>query len=254
MAVGSIASAVIGNKGASKAAKAQIQAAQMTTDLAREQYGRNEQNLSPFMQTGLQASGAINALLGLPAVQAQAAQAPAEAPPSGYGLGNFIGGAFDNLFGRGVSPKGAAPQAQAIGTATAPPAQPSYQQAFDNYRNSTGYRFRLGEGMNALNSGYAGAGTIQSGAAMKSAMDYAQNMASGEFGNYLNALGNQQGIGLQGASALAGVGQNMVNTIGGANQSAADARSNAAMVKAQNTSQAVQAGVNAAARIIGGGF
>jgi hypothetical protein len=112
-------------------------------------------------------------------------------------------------------------------------------QAFDQYRGSTGYDFRLNQGLDAVNSGYAGAGTIKSGAAMKGISDYGQGMASQEFGNYLNALGNQQALGLSGASALAGVGQNYANSIGNINSNKADAIGNAALAGAANTNSLI---------------
>lgn len=107
-------------------------------------------------------------------------------------------------------------------------------QAFNLFKNSTGYKFRVGEGMDAINSSYAGAGTLQSGAAMKAINQYGQDMASQEFGNYMNYLGNQQGVGLAGASALAGVGQNYVNTISANNNSAGAAAANAYLAKGAN--------------------
>lgn len=113
------------------------------------------------------------------------------------------------------------------------------RQGFDQYRRSTGYQFRLGEGMNALNSGYAGAGTIQSGAAIKDAVRYGQNFASGEFGNYLGALGNQQGIGLQAGGAAAGVGVNTANSLGQIYSNRADAIGNAALANAQNVNSLI---------------
>lgn len=100
-------------------------------------------------------------------------------------------------------------------------------QAFNLFKNSTGYKFRLGEGMDAINSGYAGAGTLQSGAAMKAINRYGQDYASNEFGNYMSYLGNQQGVGLGAGSALAGVGQNYVNTISQNNNNAGTAVANA---------------------------
>jgi len=108
------------------------------------------------------------------------------------------------------------------------------RQAFDTYRKSTGYDFRLGEGMNALNSGYAGAGTIQSGAAMKDAVRYGQDFASNEFGNYMNALGNQQGVGVQAGGAAAGVGINSANSLAQINDARATGIGNAALSNAQN--------------------
>jgi len=110
----------------------------------------------------------------------------------------------------------------------------SANSAFDQFRNSTGYQFRLKEGMNALNSQYAGAGAIKSGAAMKSATEYGQNFASGEFGNYLNALNNQQGVGLSAAGAQAGVSTNYANAVSANNNNTASTVGNAALANAGN--------------------
>jgi len=101
------------------------------------------------------------------------------------------------------------------------------------FRNSTGYQFRLGEGQNALNAASGGRGVSRSGAAVKSLANYNQNMASNEFGNYMGYLGNQQGIGLQGASALAGVGNNFVSQQSANNDSAGTAAANAALLRGQ---------------------
>jgi len=122
------------------------------------------------------------------------------------------------------------------------------QNAFDIFKNSTGYQSRLAEGYDALNSGLASAQVLQSGAAQKEAVRYGQNFASNEFGNYLGALGNQQGVGLSGASALAGVGQNYANTMAANNNQAASAVGNAALIKGQNNPFANALGV------LGGGF
>lgn len=136
------------------------------------------------------------------------------------------------------------PQTQPYAATQAPQAAPAAaqsvaspqaaQSAFDTFRNSTGYQFRLGEGANALNSLYAGSGTLRSGAAARALQDYGQNMASQEFGNYMGYLGNQQGVGLAGASALAGVGQNYANSVMANNQNAGDTAINAALYKAGN--------------------
>lgn len=116
------------------------------------------------------------------------------------------------------------------------------QTGFDNFRNSTGYQFRLGEGMNALNSGYAGAGVLQSGAALRGAQEYGQNFASNEFGNYLNALGNQQQIGLAGTTGQVALGQSYLGNVSANNMAAADANANAALIRGQNNPFAAFAG------------
>lgn len=107
-------------------------------------------------------------------------------------------------------------------------------QDFGRYIAGSDYAFRFGTGANQLNSGYAGAGTLQSGAAMKDLERFRQDLQRGYRGEYMNALANQQGVGLAGASALAGVGQNYVNTISANNNSAGTAAANAALVKGAN--------------------
>jgi hypothetical protein len=102
--------------------------------------------------------------------------------------------------------------------------------AFDKFRQSTNYDFRLGEGMKALNQGYAARGLLESGAAMKGITRYGQDFASNELGNYMDLLGRQQNVGLSGANALAGVGTNMVNAVTNNNNSAASAAANAALI------------------------
>jgi hypothetical protein len=107
---------------------------------------------------------------------------------------------------------GAAQQGQAGQTP-----QQAAESAFDTFRNSTGYQFRLGEGLNAVNSAFSGIGGLQSGAAIKANNQFGQNFASNEFANYANMLGNQQAVGAGSASALAGVGQNFAGTVIGQN-------------------------------------
>lgn len=109
------------------------------------------------------------------------------------------------------------------------------ENAFDQFRASTGYDFRQQEGMNALNSGYAAKGMLQSGAAQKAAIRYGQDYGSNEFANYFNMLNGQNQLGFSGASALAGVGQNMVGQVTANNNSAGSAAANAALMKGQAT-------------------
>lgn len=255
LAVGGLAAGVAGaaissrsqSKAANKAADTSMQVAQQNNALARDIYGQNQQALSPYMQRGNGAGDQMNALLGLGGQQ----QAPQQGPRSYYSGANpaatprgmdwqqdypqnprqyrnaLMGGEPMNYGGQVAMPVTRQPQV-GIGQ------QQAASNAFDIFRNSTGYQFRLGEGMNALNSGYAGAGTLQSGAAMKAAQEYGQNFASNEFGNYMGYLGNQQGVGLSGASALAGVGQNYANSVMTNNNNAGTAAANAALVKGAN--------------------
>lgn len=246
------------NKAADKAADTSLAVANQNNALARDIYGQNQAALSPFMQRGNAAGNQINALLGLGGSMPGGVQ--------GYGDGSGLPGTSQWGAYLGANPdvmrefqtgnvdrnrftdptdyaqwhyqnygqaegRGFGQQAPATQGATS---APTAQSAFDVFRNSTGYQFRQQEGMNALNNGFAGAGLVRSGAAMKASQEYGQNLASGEFGNYLGYLSNQQGVGLSGASALAGVGQNYTNTVSANNNSAGTAAANAALVKGNN--------------------
>jgi hypothetical protein len=70
------------------------------------------------------------------------------------------------------------------------PAQP--QQLLDM---DPGYAFRLGEGMKALERVQAARGNMLSGGAIKAGQRYAQDFASGEYGNAYNRLANIAGLG-----------------------------------------------------------
>lgn len=249
--VGSALGAKSSSKAASKAADTSLAVAQQNNALTEKIYNQNAAALSPYMTRGNAAGDQINALLGLPTgQQALPAQQPLQAANS-----NFSGSQFNPMTGFPIKFNGSifgaqqqntlAPQATQSTPTTTPQ---SAGNAFDVFRNSTGYQFRLGEGMNALNSGYAGAGVLQSGDAMRAAQEYGQNFASNEFGNYMGYLSNQQGVGLAGTSALAGVGQNYVNNVSANNQSAGDAAANAYLIKGQNNPFANALGV------VGGGL
>lgn len=259
---GSILSAKSNKKAINKATDAQVQVAAQNNALAREIYGKNEGYLNPYVQRGNAAGGAINALLGLGSgVSPQmtgggAQQVPVGSVTNGAGqpvnafqqqLQNRNPGFAEAIFGGGwldganelnggyqTIGNGAVTTATPTPTPAATTPQQDYNQAFQNYQNSTGYQFRMGQGMNALNSGYAARGLLHSGAAQKAALQYGQNIGSAEFGNYLGYLSNQQGVGLSGASALAGVGQNYVNSVTANNNNSADAISNGALMKGRN--------------------
>lgn len=127
------------------------------------------------------------------------------------------------------------------------------QEAFDAFRNSTGYQFRVNEGMDALNSGYAGAGVLQSGAALKGLDDYRQGMASAEFGSYMNHLGGQQMLGAGAANAMSGVNTNYANNAGNLAIAQGQNLAGGAVAKANNTN-AMIGGIGGAMSGALGGF
>lgn len=231
-AVGAVAGGAIAAGGAKSAGKAAAAAADRASEVQQQTYQENKQTLAPYVQAGLPATTNINALLGLDDGSANYEQYLPQrtgmgAP--GITMGGMFGGMDLGQFGQpSYTPEEiAAAKAQAV-TANRQRAN----DAFNAYRTSTGYDFRMNEGMRALNSGYAGAGTIKSGAAIRAANDYGQGMASQEFGNYLNAIGTQQGVGLNAAGAQAGVATNYANSLGNIYQQNGANQANAALASA----------------------
>lgn len=234
---GSVLSASANKKAAGKAADASLAAAESNNKLAREIYGQNRDILSPFVQRGDVAGQYLNAFLGLPG--APAPQTTPQQNAFGSLPGNYV-----NIPGIGMVALPGIISGYGGGTfnidgTQATPVQPSVtqgdaQNAFRGFIENSDYGFQFGEGSNALNSGYAGAGTLQSGAAMKELERFRQNLQSGYRGEYLGYLGNQQGVGLGAGSALAGVGQNYAGMVSANNTNAANAAANAALVRGQN--------------------
>lgn len=256
-AIGSIASSSAQKSAANKASQVAQDTATGNNALAMNIYGQNKEALAPFMQRGNVAGGYLNAMLGLPGATNNAAsynmngeqgyptQQPGQASPYSedsmfspnqyggeYGMGGgdyrgqaLGGGRFNQRFaptaqGQQGQPQG--PQGVSMNDA---------QGAFGNYIKNSDYGFQFATGANQVNSGYAGGGSLKSGAAMKALEDYRQNLQTGYRSEYMNMLGNQQGVGLSGANALAGVSTNYGNTVAANNNSAGTAAANAALAK-----------------------
>jgi hypothetical protein len=263
MAVATVGGAAISShassKAASKAAAAQTQNTNANNALQLDIYNRNTANFAPYSATGLRAMGTLNGLL-------YGNGGPAMLPASSLGTGGSVnalasGGAgyagvpySPSQFadGAGIGHNGGplldgdsgltgVPQPQNGVTAQAPNAQ----DAWDQFRNGSQYQWRLGQGFNALNQGLAGQGALHSGAAEKAAIRYGQGFASNELGNFINLLQGQQNLGFGGAQALAGVGNNYGNQVTANNNNAADAASNAALLRGQATGQFIGTAANA---------
>ena len=279
-AIGGAVSASSNKKAASKAAAQSQQATDQSIALQRESRDFGLQRLDPYNNRGQLAGDQINALLGLGG-GGFAQQLPTGQPNalsqfnagSPYGLGDtpgynatgFGGGILNNaaalsrnegLYSTqgGLNGGYVGTPVATGGAASAGNPQAAAQSAFNQFRNSTNYQFRLGEGLDAVNSGYAGNGVLQSGAAMRGINDYAQNMASGELGNYLALLSQQQNVGAGAASSAAGVSQNFANNAGSLITNNANNQANAAIYRAQNNPFANALGtIGGAAFGFGGG-
>lgn len=90
-----------------------------------------------------------------------------------------------------------------------------------------GYKFRLAEGLKALDRQAAARGGLISGGALKAAQRYGQDVASQEFGAAYNRLANLANLGPQSAGVMSNLGQNYASNVGnimiGQGQTAANA-------------------------------
>jgi len=101
--------------------------------------------------------------------------------------------------------------------------------AFAKFRQGTNYTWRLNEGLNALQSGFAARGALDSGAANRAAITFGQNFASNELARYMDLLASQQAMGLSAAGAVAGQATQYAGNVASQNTSAANAAASAAL-------------------------
>lgn len=243
------------SKAINKATAAQTAANDQSVQLQREARDQNVQYQNPFYQTGLAANNRINALLGLPGQQQPQQQmnqyrfGPQGAPSGymggsgigdgmierGYGMGEFGGGRFnmgqDFMYG--------GPQEQAFAQQPQTNELADAQQAFGDWRDNSGYQFRFGEGVRALDAGASASGVRNSGAAQKALTKYGQNIGSQEFYNYLGALTGQQQVGTGAANALSGVNSTYANNASNIAQNQGQNIANSAVARANNTNQMI---------------
>lgn len=124
-----------------------------------------------------------------------------------------------------------------------------------NWQADPGYAFRLSEGMKALDRTAAARGGLISGAALKAATRYGQEMGSQEYQNAFNRYYAERANKLQPLQSLAGIGQSSANTlsnaagnygaqIGSNIQAAGAARAAGTMGMANAISSGVGQGIN----------
>ena len=234
---GSALSASSANKNARAASADATATARENNALTREIYQENKGVLQPFVNTGTAAGAVLNDFYGIPQTGSMVSGSPdyaayVQSNPDlmeGFARDGAAFGGDIGKFGQFHYNKYGQNEGRALPGATITPNTGSSRSAFANYIANSDYGFQQQEGGNAVNSGYAGSGTVQSGAAMKALEKYRQNLQSGYRQQFASGVANQQGVGLQAGGALAGVATNFGNTIAASNTAASDARANAAL-------------------------
>ena len=114
-----------------------------------------------------------------------------------------------------------------------------------NMYEDPSYKFRLGEGLKALDRQAAARGGLISGGALKAAQRYGQDVASQEYGNIWNRLASQAGIGQTATNQLAGQAGQYGTAAGGLMTDAARARASGYVGSANALNQAIGGAGNA---------
>jgi hypothetical protein len=181
--------------------------------------------------------------------------------PAGMALGASLGGATEEVTGGGAA--GAAKDAAATANAAAERdlalrtrmyeegvarQQPFYQAGVNalpqyvsgiqeggelvrgftpaDFTTDPGYAFRLSEGQKGLERTAAARGGLISGAALKAAGRYGQEMASQEFGNAYNRFRDTQGLRRNALAGVAGYGPTAATSMNAAGQTYASGAGN----------------------------
>jgi hypothetical protein len=243
--------AILSSKSNNKAVKAATQQ-QQQSDAAqiayqRESDARNTANLSPWMARGNAAGDTVMAALGL----GGSVTAPQGSQPPGA-LTVPYSGAYPDASAYPGYQGGALGSPQGPNATTGPAtAQQAALNAYEMFKQSTGYQSRLQEGQRGQGAMFSALGTYQSGARDKALARFNQDYASREFGTWLGQVGNQQGLGFGAASALAGVSQGSADRLGAISQNSADFAGQAAVARAQNQG-ALYTGIAGAAGQVAG--
>jgi hypothetical protein len=121
-----------------------------------------------------------------------------------------------------------------------------------DFEQDPGYAFRMSEGLKALDRTAASRGGMLSGAALRGATRYGQDMASQEYQNAYNRYQtNRAGI-LNPLQSLSGQGQTTANTLGTAGQNYATNAGNAYMNAGNAAASGYVGSANAWSNALGG--
>ncbi|MCA4182068.1 DNA transfer protein p32 [Acinetobacter baumannii] len=109
-----------------------------------------------------------------------------------------------------------------------------FMQAYNgqDIYNDPSYKFRLNQGLDAVQSGAAAQGGLLSGATQKALNDYAQNFASQEYQNAYNRYNADQTNQYNRLSNLVGLGQSAAAGVGNAGMQTSQAIANNTMAGA----------------------
>ena len=244
-AIAGIGSALIGSSSAKKAARAQERSADQQMQLQREMYDQTREDLGGYRDAGDLARQAYMYEMGLgpaPMVGGTIPQIETiTTPGSGASEGQInslrmralmtgnsdtrdaFNAQADRLAGQstpgsttyrvGGQSFNTMEDAQAWANAN-----PTGGQAYGGFTATPGYQFRVDQGNNSINALAGARGGLMSGRTLQDLASFNQNIASDEYGNYINRLAGLTDMGSSAAAGQAGANNALAaqgsNTLG----------------------------------------
>ncbi|PTW45587.1 hypothetical protein C8J25_107272 [Sphingomonas faeni] len=117
-----------------------------------------------------------------------------------------------------------------------------------------GYQFSQSQGLNAINSNAYASGQGNSGAALKSAMQFSSGLAQQNYNNYAGQLGSVADRGANATNTLIGQGNAATTAINNATQAGANATSSNAVYQGQNIANVLKGVAGAAGQVFGSSY
>lgn len=273
-AVLGVGSVLLGASSSNKAASAQRAAAASQAEVARETRDLTRADLAPFLSSGVSAQNALAFEMGLgprPTFGGNPAEITTRTIEGGGApdfriqinpgggddtqfqafSGNQLLGSANNLRAldqfRPAAPASSTQYSVGDNTFTTleeaqafAAANPVGGQEYQGYTATPGYDFRLQQGLGAVDMSAAARGGLNSGATLKASQQFGRNLATEDYGNYLNRL-----------TGMASNGQNAAGAQGASNQfysqqagNALAAGGNAAAAGAIGFNNALQGGIS----------
>ncbi len=257
-----------------QAAQIQANQANKALDFSKQQYATGQAELAPWLSSGAGALANLSNLLGIP-VSGNATipgAAPTTAQPMsgvqsrpGFGVaGTMMPGGGGSMRPGYRSPMMGGGRADIEGAAFRPttgqsqPLAPTHTVDMKSLINPAlgasgsllapfkfdpnqdpGYKFRLQQGMQALERSSAARGGLLSGGTLKDITNYSQDAASNEYMNSYNRYQNDQTTKYNRLAAMAGVGQQTASQLGTMGQNASNTIGNILMTSGQQQGNAI---------------
>jgi hypothetical protein len=203
------------SRGAERAGSSQADAARYAADVQRETFERQVGLQDPFRRAGLAGQNELLRYLG---ITPQLESRGAIADRLSYETNTW--GKKSGAERTALIDKELAKQRAAIKAAQASPEFGSLMRDFSmkDFTTDPGYAFRMSEGLKGLDRQAAARGGLISGAALRGAQRFGQDLASQEYTNAFNRYQTNRANKLNPLQSLTGAAQTSANTLGTAAQ------------------------------------